>query len=488
MADKAYRTKHDVYDEMERADLLPDARLLYLFLLNNPRLSLTGLYRMEPREMVFYTGIGPERVRMCIQNLTAAGLVVYDEGLLWIPRIPRDNTFMRLTYWRKLLMRDEQEYAAHPSAIPRAVNASYKSWRAAYEEELAIIREEDGVDAEQQEAKAKTDIGGGRPLTAADVVPPWERGADRSDDNPPSGIPSPSLPPPEQGVPTPEQQGTPYPTGTTHTPAPSDNGGDTHLPTYLYQSLSLSLPGEDCPIEESRGCGGPGSDKVPKMTDRHAIAADMVPPGSHDRPVPVSVPAAQGRPPTQAAWRAAVDLALRAQAAPEGLRRWISDELLRYVIAPVSWPASGTSEDALAVPDVVVPFQSADGNNDWAPDGNELPDPLTTVTFVRQWARYLRWRWLTWAEWPDGPSQHAQWHQLARWHDPIACIEQSISSSFKGVFPLRADIEHGRYQRSGTILRSSRAARRRTQRGGCVTDTVIGYTACIPPDTSDRSP
>ncbi|OJX57656.1 MAG: hypothetical protein BGO89_06705 [Candidatus Kapaibacterium thiocyanatum] len=462
MADKAYRIRHDVYDEMYRAGLLPDASLLYLFLLNNPRVSLTGLYRIDEREITFHTGIGQDRVLDCLRNLTNAGLIVYDQSLLWIPRIPRDNTATKLTYWQRLLQRDEEEYAAYPSIIPGCENGAYRAWREAHAQHLAPRDQQTTGPGEKSPAPTSA-------RTAADVIPPWERAAetpDSSDDEPGTALPmtlssdeTPSLPT-QYGVGT-------YQEGTSHPPAPSNSGGLTPLPTTLYLSLSLPPPEEDRPIE-SRGCGG--------------IAGQV--PGGGVSPPPAQDPHPGDNASASKRWRVAVQTALQAMATAGELRRWVSSGLLTLVLVPRTWPEAHLPSDT-PPPAVTIPFRPLDGDgaDDWTPNGDMLPRSLSTIPFLSEWARYLRWRWLTWHEWPDRVTQTAQWLQLAEWFDPIACVRQSVAGSFKGIFPLREDLGSGRYTRSGTVLRASRRARSAARRGGCVTDTVIGYAPRLTPDT-----
>lgn len=459
MADKAYRIRHDVYDEMYRAGLLPDASLLYLFLLNNPRVSLTGLYRIDEREIVFHTGIGQDRVLDCLRNLTDAGLIVYDQGLLWVPRIPRDNTATKLTYWQRLLQRDEEEYAAYPSILPGRENNAYLAWRKAHTQHLAPRDQQATGPGEKSAAPTSA-------RTAADVIPPWERAAETpesSDDEPGISLSTAQSSDETPSLPTQHGVGT-YQEGTSHPPAPSNSGGLTPLPNTLYLSLSLPPPEEDRPIE-SRGCGGAVGE----------MPSGVSPPRAQD---PVDNASASKR------WRVAVQATLRAAATAEELRRWVSSRLLTLVLVPRTWPEADVPPDT-PPPAVAIPFRSLDGDgaDDWTPNGDTLPGSLLTIPFVSEWARYLRWRWLTWREWPDRVTQTAQWQQLAEWFDPIACVRQSIAASFKGVFPLRTDLDDGRYTRSGTVLRASRRARSAVQRGGCVTDTVIGYAPRLTPDT-----
>lgn len=91
--------------------------------------------------------------------------------------------------------------------------------------------------------------------------------------------------------------------------------------------------------------------------------------------------------------------------------------------------------------------------------------------FVFAWWRYIDWRWNTYGEWPDAATQLATLVQMPNWRYPALCLMQSVSSSFKAVFPLREDLEvfsatgkTSRYQEyeeglRPMVLRSSRSGR-----------------------------
>ncbi len=431
--------------------------------------------------MTFHTGIGRDRIEAGLQNLADAGLVVYDSGLLWVPRIPRDNTFMRLTYWRKLLLRDQEEYSAYPSTIPTSENRAYRAWRETYATYLAgHDQDHDGV----QDTPAR-----GTTKSAADVIPPWEQAADAPESYEEDiSVPQPAAIRPDRPLPTPKKGVGTYQADTYLLPGPPDNKGPSPLPTYLYLSQSLSPPEEDLPIG-SRGCGGASvlDQNATSRVDEGYPGATSQPdsPGGDD---PAGRTLGMGSLDTAKRWRTVVAQALGGARTVRELQHWIATSLLRVVLAPRTWPDSDDSADE--PPPTTIPFRPLDAHadaDDWTPDGETLPHVLATASFIGEWARYLRWRWLTWHEWPDRATQSAQWQQLARWFDPIACVRQSIARSFKGIFPLREDLDGGRYTRSGTVLRASRRARSTARRGGCVTDTVIGYAPRLDPDTSSGS-
>lgn len=118
-----------------------------------------------------------------------------------------------------------------------------------------------------------------------------------------------------------------------------------------------------------------------------------------------------------------------------------------------------------------------------------LPRELDTDDVVMEWWAYLESRWRTFGEWPDPLTQVSTLQVLADWRRPDACLREARASSYKGVFPLRSDIEAGLYERQRTIvLATSRTARRHDGRGATVRDTVTGYVACKPAQASSRRP
>ncbi|HRK04059.1 MAG TPA: hypothetical protein PLW14_03080 [Chlorobiota bacterium] len=91
------------------------------------------------------------------------------------------------------------------------------------------------------------------------------------------------------------------------------------------------------------------------------------------------------------------------------------------------------------------------------------------------------------------------WNEHADpYHNPAACVRQSRSASYHGVFPLHEDVRAGLYRKHGYILRSSRnernaafgniSKRDRLIGTGVVIDTVVGYVPLEPRGTIAAAP
>lgn len=104
---------------------------------------------------------------------------------------------------------------------------------------------------------------------------------------------------------------------------------------------------------------------------------------------------------------------------------------------------------------------------------------------VVAWWRYLTFRWEAFGEYPEPATQLAQLHLLSTWRNPHDCIRQSIAGSFKGIYPLRADIDSDLYRTHAPIIvRASRKLRTPHHDGATVRDTVRSYQ--LRPDWAER--
>lgn len=112
-------------------------------------------------------------------------------------------------------------------------------------------------------------------------------------------------------------------------------------------------------------------------------------------------------------------------------------------------------------------------------------DRVAARDFVVAWWRYLSLRWEAFGEWPDPLTQVETLRLLATWRDPVACVRQSIAGSFKGVYPLRSDIDGDLYEPQAPIaVAATRKHRTPHSDGATVRDTVRGYT--LRPDWAAR--
>lgn len=112
-------------------------------------------------------------------------------------------------------------------------------------------------------------------------------------------------------------------------------------------------------------------------------------------------------------------------------------------------------------------------------------DRVAARDFVVAWWRYLSLRWEAFGEWPDPVTQIETLRLLATWRDPIACVRQSLAGSFKGVYPLRSDIDGDLYEpHAPIVVAATRRYRVPHTDGATVRDTFRAYT--LRPDWSAR--
>lgn len=112
-------------------------------------------------------------------------------------------------------------------------------------------------------------------------------------------------------------------------------------------------------------------------------------------------------------------------------------------------------------------------------------DRMGARDFVVAWWRYLSLRWEAFSEWPDPLTQIATLSLLATWRNPEACVRQSIAGSYKGIFPLRGDIDGDLYSGAAAIsVAATRKHRTPQSDGATVRDTVRAYA--LRPDWQER--
>lgn len=68
-------------------DLEPDARLFWVYLLTNPSASVSGIYRLTERTMVFECGLTQARVRELKKQFEKAGKAFFETDVVWVRKM-----------------------------------------------------------------------------------------------------------------------------------------------------------------------------------------------------------------------------------------------------------------------------------------------------------------------------------------------------------------------------------------------------------------
>ena len=80
-----YRQIHThIWKDSWFLDLDPKHKLFFIYLFSNERASISGLYELAQKVMVFESGLSQEEIEEAFEIFSAAEKAFYDEGVVWI--------------------------------------------------------------------------------------------------------------------------------------------------------------------------------------------------------------------------------------------------------------------------------------------------------------------------------------------------------------------------------------------------------------------
>lgn len=106
-----------------------EERVLYLYLQHNAAVEISGLYRIEMTTILAETCLDVESLWRCLTSLSSSQLAVMEEGLVFVPRIPRDQHFWSRS-WEPIVERLRETYGSllNRSGRPNAAFVTWMSW------------------------------------------------------------------------------------------------------------------------------------------------------------------------------------------------------------------------------------------------------------------------------------------------------------------------------------------------------------------------
>lgn len=90
-----------------------DARLLFIYLFTNPSASVSGIYRLPLRTIVFESGLPAERVNELLAQFSRENKAHAENGIVWVVKM-RDNQLPGKTLSDKIVTHLEGEIAKIP--------------------------------------------------------------------------------------------------------------------------------------------------------------------------------------------------------------------------------------------------------------------------------------------------------------------------------------------------------------------------------------
>lgn len=163
---KRYMRDTSIYDRLEDLGLQVDEKYCYLYLLLNRRFNFSGLYEIERRTIAFETGISRPRVESILERLAQLELLVYDNGLMFCPEIPREQSFWEKSSADNILINVRARCSSIRSELPKAENKAYQAWRVLHAEQLFQIDAIADHEASAEDAPRPGEPGA--PLTSSD--------------------------------------------------------------------------------------------------------------------------------------------------------------------------------------------------------------------------------------------------------------------------------------------------------------------------------
>ena len=72
-------------------DLLPEEKLLFIYLFSNEHASMCGLYELPLKTMAFETGLRTDAITLTLHRFGEAGKVLYAPPYIWVPNLRKYN-------------------------------------------------------------------------------------------------------------------------------------------------------------------------------------------------------------------------------------------------------------------------------------------------------------------------------------------------------------------------------------------------------------
>jgi hypothetical protein len=72
-------------------DLLPEEKLLFIYLFSNEHASMCGLYELPLKMMAFETGLRTDAITLTLHRFGEAGKVLYAPPYIWVPNLRKYN-------------------------------------------------------------------------------------------------------------------------------------------------------------------------------------------------------------------------------------------------------------------------------------------------------------------------------------------------------------------------------------------------------------
>jgi len=99
-----------IWDDPWFQDLLPEEKLLFIYLFSNERAALCGLYELSLKTMAFETGLRTDAITLALHRFSLAGKAFYEAPYVWVPNLRKYNE----TASEKVQIRIAKELAAIP--------------------------------------------------------------------------------------------------------------------------------------------------------------------------------------------------------------------------------------------------------------------------------------------------------------------------------------------------------------------------------------
>ena len=87
-----YRQIHvQIWKDSWFLDLPSEHKLLFVYLFSNERASVSGIYDLSIKVMVFETGLEPGTIRAALATFAEADKVLCENGIVWVKNLRRYN-------------------------------------------------------------------------------------------------------------------------------------------------------------------------------------------------------------------------------------------------------------------------------------------------------------------------------------------------------------------------------------------------------------
>lgn len=80
-----------IWSDVWFQDLLPEEKLLFIYLFSNEHASICGLYELSLKTMGFETGLRPDAISLALHRFEQAGKAFYSAPYVWVPNLRKYN-------------------------------------------------------------------------------------------------------------------------------------------------------------------------------------------------------------------------------------------------------------------------------------------------------------------------------------------------------------------------------------------------------------